>query len=62
MLNDATREQVRGTDTVLLLESAFGLGYMLPCENFILPEPARASAFGHPGAGGATRATHTRLW
>lgn len=53
LLSEATREQVRGPDAVLLLESAFGLGYMLPCENFILPEPARASAFGHPGAGGA---------
>ncbi|MFE3258015.1 serine hydrolase domain-containing protein [Nocardia sp. NPDC059091] len=53
VLRDAVREQVRGPDSVLLLESAFGLGYMLPCENFILPEPARSSAFGHPGAGGA---------
>ena len=38
---------------MLLLESAFGLGYMLPSQNFILPEPARPAAFGHPGAGGA---------
>ncbi|MFE2997144.1 serine hydrolase domain-containing protein [Nocardia sp. NPDC059246] len=53
VLRDAVREQVRGPDSVLLLESAFGLGYMLPCENFILPESARSSAFGHPGAGGA---------
>ncbi|WP_433561428.1 serine hydrolase domain-containing protein [Nocardia sp. CA-151230] len=53
VLRDAVREQVRGPDSVLLLESAFGLGYMLPCENFILPAPARSSAFGHPGAGGA---------
>jgi CubicO group peptidase (beta-lactamase class C family) len=53
LLADAVRERVRGTDRVLLLESAFGLGYMLPSENLILPEPARRTAFGHPGAGGA---------
>jgi len=52
-LRDATREHVRGLDSVLLLESAFGLGYMLPSQNFILPEPARPTAFGHPGAGGS---------
>jgi CubicO group peptidase (beta-lactamase class C family) len=53
LLDDAVRERVRGGDRVLLLESAFGLGYMLPSENFVLPEPARRTAFGHPGAGGA---------
>jgi len=53
LLSEAVRERVRGRDLVLLLESAFGLGYMLPSENFILPEPARLTAFGHPGAGGA---------
>lgn len=52
-LREAVREHVRGPDSVLLLESAFGLGYMLPSENFILPEPARPTAFGHPGAGGS---------
>lgn len=52
-LREATREHVRGPDSVLLLESAFGLGYMLPCQNFILPEPVRPTAFGHPGAGGS---------
>lgn len=52
-LREAIRERVRGRDLVLLLESAFGLGYMLPSQNFILPEPARVTAFGHPGAGGA---------
>jgi CubicO group peptidase (beta-lactamase class C family) len=52
-LREATREHVRGPDSVLLLESAFGLGYMLPSQNFILPEPARPTAFGHPGAGGS---------
>jgi CubicO group peptidase (beta-lactamase class C family) len=53
LLGDAVQERVRGSDLVLLLESAFGLGYMLPSENFVLPEPARRTAFGHPGAGGA---------
>ncbi len=52
-LRDAVREHVRGPDSVLLMESAFGLGYMLPSQNFILPEPARSTAFGHPGAGGS---------
>jgi CubicO group peptidase (beta-lactamase class C family) len=53
-LREATREHVRGPDSVLLLESAFGLGYMLPSQNLILPDPARRTAFGHPGAGGST--------
>jgi CubicO group peptidase (beta-lactamase class C family) len=53
LLSEAVRERVRGNDLVLLLESAFGLGYMLPCQNCILPGPARQTAFGHPGAGGA---------
>ncbi len=52
-LRAATAEQVRGRDAVLLLESAFGLGFMLPSQNFVLPAAARATAFGHPGAGGA---------
>jgi CubicO group peptidase (beta-lactamase class C family) len=52
-LAEAVREHVRGPDSVLLLESAFGLGYMLPSQNFILPDPARSTAFGHPGAGGS---------
>ena len=52
-LREAVREHVRGPDSVLLLESAFGLGYMLPSQNLILPEPARSTAFGHPGAGGS---------
>jgi CubicO group peptidase (beta-lactamase class C family) len=52
-LDEAVRAHVRGPDSVLLLESAFGLGYMLPSQNFILPESARPTAFGHPGAGGS---------
>jgi CubicO group peptidase (beta-lactamase class C family) len=53
LLADAIGERVRGSDRVLVLESAFGLGYMLPSQNLILPESARPTAFGHPGAGGA---------
>jgi CubicO group peptidase (beta-lactamase class C family) len=53
LLSEAIQQHVRGSDQVLLLESAFGLGYMLPSQNFILPESARPTAFGHPGAGGA---------
>lgn len=50
---DAVRERVRGVDAVLRWESAFGLGYMLPAQNFVLPEAAAATVFGHPGAGGS---------
>jgi len=53
LLSDAVQQRVRGADQVLLLESAFGLGYMLPSQNLMLPAPARMTAFGHPGAGGA---------
>ncbi|RMI29453.1 serine hydrolase domain-containing protein [Nocardia stercoris] len=53
ILREAVREQVRGPDAVLVQESAFGLGYMLPAQNFVLPAAARPTAFGHPGAGGA---------
>ncbi|MFF0546379.1 serine hydrolase domain-containing protein [Nocardia thailandica] len=52
VLREATREQVRGPDEVLLLTSTFGLGYMLPSPTMPLPAAARA-AFGHPGAGGS---------
>ncbi|MGV0784727.1 serine hydrolase domain-containing protein [Mycolicibacterium sp. XJ775] len=52
-LQEATTERVRGNDRVLCLESAFGLGYMLPSQNFVVPEPAQRTAFGHPGAGGS---------
>ncbi|MFD7846672.1 serine hydrolase domain-containing protein [Nocardia sp. NPDC059764] len=53
VLARAVGEQVRGRDRVPLLESAYGLGYVLPSENMILPVSAAATAFGHPGAGGA---------
>ncbi|MRH88992.1 serine hydrolase [Nocardia sp. SYP-A9097] len=53
LLRHAVREQVRGVDTALQLESAFGLGFMLPSQNMMVPKAARATAFGHPGAGGS---------
>jgi CubicO group peptidase (beta-lactamase class C family) len=54
-LNDATvararAEQVRGPDTVLMIESAFGLGFMLGA-TFGAANPA--NVFGHAGAGGS---------
>ncbi len=52
-LREAITERVRGQDRVLRLESAFGLGYMLPSQNFAVPEPAQRTVFGHPGAGGS---------
>ncbi|WP_430334055.1 serine hydrolase domain-containing protein [Rhodococcus sp. ACT016] len=52
-LRNALRERGRGHDRVLLTDSAYGLGFMLPAQSFELPEAARATAFGHPGAGGA---------
>lgn len=53
ILRAATTEHVRGPDRTLVLESAFGLGFMLPSSNMYLPPAARAAAFGHPGASGA---------
>jgi CubicO group peptidase (beta-lactamase class C family) len=52
-LADAIRERVRGPDRTLVFESAFGLGYMRPAQNMLLPPAARSSAFGHPGISGA---------
>jgi CubicO group peptidase (beta-lactamase class C family) len=52
-LADAVRERVRGPDRTLVFESAFGLGYMRPAQNMLLPPAARPSAFGHPGISGA---------
>jgi CubicO group peptidase (beta-lactamase class C family) len=44
-------EAVRGPDLVLILETAFGLGYQLPTP-FIALAPS-AEAFGHGGLGGS---------
>ncbi|MEV4124012.1 serine hydrolase domain-containing protein [Nocardia sp. NPDC049707] len=53
ILDDAISERVRGRDEVLLLESAYGLGYARASQNMPLPPAARETAFGHPGAGGS---------
>ncbi|WP_245690715.1 serine hydrolase domain-containing protein [Sinosporangium album] len=52
-LVDATGSRVRGHDRVLQVETAFGLGFMLPSAAYPAPPRARRSAFGHLGYGGA---------
>ncbi|MCD0448509.1 beta-lactamase family protein [Actinocorallia sp. API 0066] len=52
-LADALRVRVAGPDRVLLVDTAFGLGYMRPSVNFRVPKAGRGSAFGHSGAGGS---------
>ena len=51
-LRDAVRTRVHGPDRTLVLDTAFGLGFMRPAANMHLP-PAGGHAFGHPGASGA---------
>ncbi len=46
----AALQQVRGPDKVILTETAYGLGFMLPPS---LNPSAPKSAFGHAGAGGS---------
>jgi CubicO group peptidase (beta-lactamase class C family) len=46
----ATEAQVRGPDKVIMIQTAFGLGYMLPPS---LNSYASPAAFGHAGAGGS---------
>jgi CubicO group peptidase (beta-lactamase class C family) len=46
----ATTEQVRGPDAVIMVESCFGLGFMLGT-SFGAANPP--SCFGHAGAGGS---------
>ncbi|MHB8464758.1 MAG: serine hydrolase domain-containing protein [Acidimicrobiales bacterium] len=46
----ATTEHVRGTDRVIMIESCFGLGFMLG-ESFGAANPS--TSFGHAGAGGS---------
>jgi CubicO group peptidase (beta-lactamase class C family) len=46
----ATECQVRGPDRVILVDTAFGLGFMLPPT---LPTAVGPRAFGHGGAGGS---------
>lgn len=50
-ISGATRARVRGTDEVIMIETAFGIGFMLPPA---LPTPVGPRAFGHGGAGGST--------
>ncbi|MFC6885411.1 MULTISPECIES: serine hydrolase domain-containing protein [Actinomadura] len=52
-LREAVRTRVRGTDRTMLVESAFGLGFMRPAMTFFTPEAGRENAFGHTGAGGS---------
>ncbi|HEX4814194.1 MAG TPA: serine hydrolase domain-containing protein [Nonomuraea sp.] len=49
-LQDALRTRVNGPDRVLLLDTAFGLGYMRPSLTFVMPSE---TAFGHSGMGGS---------
>ncbi|NRQ38350.1 beta-lactamase family protein [Nonomuraea sp. NN258] len=49
-LADATRRRVHGPDRVLFLDSAFGLGYMVPSLTYPMPSE---TAFGHSGMGGS---------
>ncbi len=46
----ASTRQVRGPDRVILVDTAFGLGFMLPPA---LPAAVGPRAFGHGGAGGS---------
>ncbi|WP_433477955.1 serine hydrolase domain-containing protein [Spirillospora sp. CA-142024] len=52
-LRDALRPRAGGPDRTLLVDSAFGLGFMRPSQTFFTPKQGRASAFGHTGAGGS---------
>ncbi|MFG2086608.1 MULTISPECIES: serine hydrolase domain-containing protein [unclassified Spirillospora] len=52
-LRDAIRPRVAGPDRTLLIDSAFGLGFMRPAQSFFTPAAGRESAFGHTGAGGS---------
>jgi len=48
-LDEASRPQVAGTDRVLAVGTAFGLGFSLPSESVV----HAPGAFGHEGAGGS---------
>jgi CubicO group peptidase (beta-lactamase class C family) len=47
----ARTEESRGPDEVLILETRFGLGFMMPVPD--APMGPNEQAFGHPGAGGS---------
>ncbi|MEU5990779.1 serine hydrolase domain-containing protein [Spirillospora sp. NPDC047418] len=52
-LREAIRPRVAGPDRTMLVDSAFGLGFMRPAQTFFVPAAGRESAFGHTGAGGS---------
>ena len=52
-LRGALAPRVSGTDRVLGVTTAFGLGFMLPSESFWVPRAAQRGAFGHTGLSGA---------
>ncbi|MFF5259356.1 serine hydrolase domain-containing protein [Actinomadura viridis] len=52
-LRAAVKPRVSGPDRTMLVDSAFGLGYMRPAAVFLTPAAGRDSAFGHTGAGGS---------
>lgn len=52
-VRDAVRERVRGPDRTLVLDSAFGLGFMRASASMFVPPAAAPTVFGHPGVSGA---------
>ncbi|GII86391.1 hypothetical protein Ssi03_43810 [Sphaerisporangium siamense] len=52
-LRDGVRTRVSGRDRVMLIDSAFGLGYMRPSMYFLTPRKGAETAFGHTGLGGS---------
>jgi CubicO group peptidase (beta-lactamase class C family) len=52
-LRAAIKPQVRGPDQVLIVDSSFGLGFMLPSPFFPMPRTAQDGTFGHTGSGGS---------
>ncbi|TDD64121.1 serine hydrolase domain-containing protein [Actinomadura rubrisoli] len=52
-LRDAIRPRVGGPDRTMVVDSAFGLGFMRPAQIFFTPAAGLDTAFGHTGAGGS---------
>lgn len=52
-LREGIRRRVSGPDRTMLVDSAFGLGYMRPSMTYFTPPAAQETAFGHTGAGGS---------
>ncbi|WP_019634067.1 serine hydrolase domain-containing protein [Actinomadura atramentaria] len=52
-LAEAVRPRVYGPDRTLVVDTSFGLGFQRPAVMFDVPDAARATAFGHSGAGGS---------